>query len=323
MIHALSGWLAPLEIDLEASQRFASTQGSATSGKLSADEQRLIVRSGGAPDLLALFAMLVTYSKSDPSFTHAVSAVRVGNIGGRVGAWVADVTLLLFGLSAYLLVAGLFVWVARGFRVLHRTASGADPLDDELPGWAHALGFVLLFGGALGIESLRLSALTAALPGAPGGVVGGAIARLTQAGLGFTGATVLFLAVFAIGLSLFLDFSWLAVAERLGRFLSGFSRRAEQRREEEEDRAIGEAASKVREAALVEERERIEEAPPVHIERPPANVPLEAQTLFGRTPEVFPRRASGVFIECQHLPGESPESRCTRKPKAACRLTGS
>jgi S-DNA-T family DNA segregation ATPase FtsK/SpoIIIE len=220
----------------------------------------------------ALFAMLVTYSKSDPSFTHAVASARVTNLGGRVGAWVADIALLLLGLSAYLLVFGLAVWVARGFRALHRTASGADPLNDELPGWAHAAGFVLLLAGAVGLESMRLATLAVALPGAPGGVLGGAIAQATQAAVGFTGATVVFLALVAIGLSLFLDFSWLAVAERLGRFLEGLARRAERRREEEEDRAIGEVASKVREAALVEERERIEEAPPVHIERPAASV---------------------------------------------------
>ncbi len=221
---------------------------------------------------LALFAMLVTYSKADPSFTHAVSSTNVSNLGGRVGAWVADIALLLFGLSAYVLVFGLAVWVARGFRVLHRNASGADPLNDELPGWAHALGYVLLLAGAVGLESLRLTMLGAALPGAPGGVIGGLIARGAQVAVGFTGATVVFLALIAIGLSLFLDFSWLAVAERLGRFIESLSRRAELRREEEEDRAIGEAASKVREAALVEERERIEDAPPVHIERSPVAV---------------------------------------------------
>jgi len=220
---------------------------------------------------LALFAMLITYSKADPSFTHAVAGTNVSNLGGRVGAWVADIALLLFGLSAYVLVFGLAVWVARGFRALHRNASGADPLNDELPGWAHALGYVLLLAGAVGLESLRLATL-GALPGAPGGVIGGLIARATQVAVGFTGATVVFLALIAIGLSLFLDFSWLAVAERLGRFIESLSRRAERRREEEEDRAIGEAASKVREAALVEERERIEDAPPVHIERPPVAV---------------------------------------------------
>jgi S-DNA-T family DNA segregation ATPase FtsK/SpoIIIE len=227
-------------------------------------EARWIV---GALLALALFAMLITYSKADPSFTHAVSSTEVANLGGRVGAWVADIALLLFGLSAYLLVFGLVVWVARGFRVLHRTATGADPLSDELPGWAHAAGYLLLLAGALGLESLRLATLGASLPGSPGGVIGGLVARAAQAAVGFTGATVVFLALIAIGLSLFLDFSWLAVAERLGRFIEGISRRAERRREEEEDRAIGEAASKVREAALVEERERIEDTPPVHIER--------------------------------------------------------
>ena len=39
---------------------------------------------------VALFGMLVTYSASDPSFTHSVSSPSVANIGGRVGAWVAD-----------------------------------------------------------------------------------------------------------------------------------------------------------------------------------------------------------------------------------------
>ena len=62
------------------------------------------------------------------------------------------------------------------------------------------------------------------------------------------------------------------MAERFGGFLEGFSRRARRKREEAEDRAIGEAAAKVREAALSDERERIDEAVPVHIERTPVHV---------------------------------------------------
>jgi S-DNA-T family DNA segregation ATPase FtsK/SpoIIIE len=249
-------------------QRALPEVGANRVGRLLA-EARWIV---GGLATVALFAMLATYSREDPSFTHAAAAAGVSNLGGRVGAWVADVLLLLFGASAWLLVAGLALWVARGFRQLYRTSSGSDPLADDLPGWAHALGFVLLLAGAVGLEALRLYALKAALPGAPGGLIGVAVAQFVQAGLGFTGATLVFLAAIAIGLSLFLDFSWLAVAERLGGFIEGIARRAERRREEAEDRAIGEAAVKVREAALSEERERIEEAPPVHIERPPTHV---------------------------------------------------
>ena len=256
-------------------------------------EARWIV---GALLAVALLVVLLTYSRNDPGFTHSVAAGPVSNLGGRLGAWVADVTLLLFGVSAYLLALGMLVTVARGFRRLHRVAVGADPLSDDLPAWAHGVGFLVLIAGAMGLEALRLYNLKVALPGAPGGIVGNAIASGVQAGIGFTGASVIFLVAIAIGLSLFLDFSWLAVAERLGTFIEGFSRRAEQRREEAEDRAIGEAATKLREAALAEERERIDEAPPVHIERPPAHVkpserkqkekqvPLFAEMADGRLP---------------------------------------
>ena len=227
----------------------------------------------GAVCAIAFLAVLLTYSRVDPGFTHSVAAGPIHNLGGRLGAWVADVVLLLFGVSAaYLIALGLLVTVARGFRRLHRVAVGADPLSDDLPAWVHGVGFLLLIAATTGLEALRLYSLTAALPGAPGGIIGNAVAGWVQMPVGFTGASVVFLVAIAVGLSLFLDFSWLSVAERLGGFIEGFSRRAEQRREEAEDRAIGEAASKVREAALAEERGRIEEAPPVHIERPPAHV---------------------------------------------------
>jgi S-DNA-T family DNA segregation ATPase FtsK/SpoIIIE len=226
----------------------------------------------GAALSVALLVVLLTYSRDDPGFTHAVAAGPIHNLGGRLGAWVADVVLLVFGISAYLVALGLAVTVARAFRRLHRAASGVDPLADDLPAWAHGLGFGLLLAGATGLEALRLYNLKAALPGLPGGIVGNAIASLVQSGVGFTGGSVIFLVAIAIGLSLFLDFSWLSVAERVGTFIEGFSRRAELRREEAEDRAIGEAATKVREAALAEERERIEDTPPVHIERPAAHV---------------------------------------------------
>jgi S-DNA-T family DNA segregation ATPase FtsK/SpoIIIE len=38
---------------------------------------------------LGLFAVLVTYTKSDPAWSHA-SFETPKNIGGRMGAWTAD-----------------------------------------------------------------------------------------------------------------------------------------------------------------------------------------------------------------------------------------
>src|SRR4029453_689335 len=172
----------------------------------------------GALCAAALLAMLLSYSREDPGFTHAAATATLHNAGGRVGAWVADISLLLFGVSAYLIACAMLITVARGFRRLHRRSVGADPLADDLPPWVHGVGFLLLIVAATGLEALRLYTLKVALPGAPGGVVGGAVAAGVKAAIGFTGASVLFLVGIAIGLSLFLDFSWLAVAERVGTF---------------------------------------------------------------------------------------------------------
>ena len=44
---------------------------------------------------LALFAILITYSKLDPAWSHASFDVPT-NLGGRVGAWIADLMLYVF-----------------------------------------------------------------------------------------------------------------------------------------------------------------------------------------------------------------------------------
>ena len=94
------------------------------------------------------------------------------------------------------------------------------------------------------------------------GVVGNSVAQFLQASVGFTGATVIMLVAIAIGLSLFLDFSWLAVAERFG-----VSRRLYAARGANVRRLkIARSAKPPRRCAkqrLSDERERIDEAPPV------------------------------------------------------------
>jgi len=49
---------------------------------------------------LGLFAVLITYTKSDPAWSHASFEVPK-NIGGRMGAWAADLMFYIFGVSAF------------------------------------------------------------------------------------------------------------------------------------------------------------------------------------------------------------------------------
>ncbi|MGE5337714.1 MAG: DNA translocase FtsK 4TM domain-containing protein, partial [Gemmatimonadota bacterium] len=211
----------------------------------------------GAVAVVALAAILITYQRADPGFSHTASSAALHNIGGRVGAWIADVLLLVFGVSAWLWVIGGAAWAIRGFRRLH-----AAYADRGLPDWLQGLGFVVLLVGSTGLEALRLYTLSVALPGAPGGILGGLIAAGLQTALGFTGATVLLLVAIALGASLYFDFSWLALAERVGAWFESLAQRSRASREEKEDRAIGEAVAQQREQRLEQERERIDEAPP-------------------------------------------------------------
>jgi S-DNA-T family DNA segregation ATPase FtsK/SpoIIIE len=222
----------------------------------------------GALLVIALAAFLFTYNRADPGFSHAVTAGSIGNAGGRVGAWIADVLLYLFGFSAWLWVAAGAAWVARGFRRLHA------PYEDQgLPDWVQAIGLLVLLLAATGLESLRMRGFAMSLPDAAGGVLGSLVAPPIAMALGATAASVLLLVLVAVGASLFFDFSWLAVAERVGTFFEGFFTRMRAAREAKEDRAIGEAVAHAREQRLSQERERIEEVGPVHIERPPTRVP--------------------------------------------------
>ena len=64
--------------------------------------------------------------------------------------------------------------------------------------WA-ASGFALVLLSSAALEAIRLWRLPAALPLAPGGALGDLIGHALSRGIGFNGATLLLLALFAVG----------------------------------------------------------------------------------------------------------------------------
>jgi len=72
----------------------------------------------GALVVIALTAFLATYARGDPGFTHAPAASGIANVGGRLGAWVADVRLLGFGGAEWVWVLAGRAWVVRSLRRL-------------------------------------------------------------------------------------------------------------------------------------------------------------------------------------------------------------
>jgi DNA segregation ATPase FtsK/SpoIIIE, S-DNA-T family len=224
---------------------------------------------------LALYLVLVfyTYDRADPGWSHSPSDLdAIRNAGGRAGAWIADVMLHLFGISAYWWVVFCAASVWWGFRRIESVAG-----EDRRSYAVMAIGFAVLLTASCGLEALRLYSLKAALPQAPGGILGAVVGGFLGHALGFTGGTLILLLLLAAGLSLFSGVSWLTVIEKVG----GWSETAyfylQRRWQEWQDRRAGVQAVIERQEVVEVSKKKLEIHEPIRIEPPAAEIPKSAR----------------------------------------------
>ncbi len=253
---------------MAAAQKTTAAPLPAKLGKL-LREARWLALAALAGYLLLIF---LTFDRGDPGWSHSAGGSATHNAGGRAGAWLADLLLYLFGVSAYWWAALCLVGVAWGYRTLERSA-----LVDRRPLAIALGGFALLLLASAALEALRLHSLGAELPLAPGGLLGEAIGGGAARVLGFTGATLVLLTLVAVGFSLFTGVSWLAVAELIGTALERAAQFARDAWESRADRRIGSLAREERELQVEAERRREEEHPPLVIAPPPPEIRKSAR----------------------------------------------
>jgi S-DNA-T family DNA segregation ATPase FtsK/SpoIIIE len=229
---------------------------------------------------LWLALILATYSRADPGWSYSGTGAPIANKGGVAGAWLADLLLYLFGLSAWWWVVGGVVLVVAGFRRI------SDPeLEIDHPLALGVLGFALTVTASSGLEALRFYTLSATLPLAPGGALGDTLSRGLSKLLGFNGATLLLLALFAAGSSLFFGVSWLKIMEHVGAGLEGLITRFKRHAEERKDREIGAQATAEREALVQAKHEVIEREPVVVV--PQVEVPKSERAVKEKQRPLF------------------------------------
>jgi len=188
--------------------------------------------------LVSLFAIylmvsLVSFNPSDPSWSQTAWHEPIHNLGGGVGAWLADTLLFIFGVMAYaipLVIIGL-CWIA--FRQRDRQ----DYID------YFAIGLRLIGVLALVVTTCGLAALNAddIWYFASGGVIGSLVSSAIAPWFSPATGTLALLFVWAAGITLYTGWSWLTIAERIGgvvmgvlTFASNRSRRDEPWHEEDE-----------------------------------------------------------------------------------------
>jgi len=214
--------------------------------------------------------ILLGYNQADPGWSHAAEVARVSNPGGRFGAWLADLLYYLFGVSAWWWVIFLGYGLVWGFRRLRHELRA-----DKRSFFIILAGFVVVLLSSSALEALRFHSHGASVPLAPGGLVGVELGVLVQRYLGFTGGTLLLIALLASGLSLFSGISWLYVVERIGSALERLWYGVMDAWYKWQDRRAGKQLAQKREAVVETKRRMTETTPPrpLRIEPAVASVP--------------------------------------------------
>ncbi|WP_318654065.1 DNA translocase FtsK [Endozoicomonas euniceicola] len=178
------------------------------------DALALRLREAGMLVLLVmagfLSVALMTYAPADPGWHYAGSDGEIINATGRAGAWFADFLFSLFGLFAWMVPLVLFGKVAMVIRYRY----------DTWP-WSLSLfavrfsGLVLALCAGAALAGLYFPELTE-LPSSTGGIVGHIILQQFMPVFNGVGSSLLLLAVFITGLTLYTDISWFRVIDLVG-----------------------------------------------------------------------------------------------------------
>ncbi len=230
--------------------------------------------------IMYLALALATYSPSDPGPTHTGSGHAIANMGGKVGAWVADLMFNAFGRAAYLFLLLLcaFMWRAR-------------QLNLQARGWSRALpgaGLMCAMLGACGLEWMyfptqdALSVLTA------GGIIGQSSATKLLVNFGSVGATVIFIVLFITGVTLAAYVSWFQVMDRIGYRVFALLERFKSQLEKQNDHQVGVQVRKRRQVSVNQFRAELSARKPPKIAPKIEPTPPSQRRLSEQQKKIFP-----------------------------------
>ena len=185
----------------------------ANSEQLQPSKIKLILKEGALIGWLFvciyLLIALATHSSEDPGWSHAGNAGYVLNAGGSLGAWLSDVFFSLLGCVAYLLPILLALKAWNVFRTHRDNKSGFDSLVFIL----RILGLTMVLVSATALAALHYGSLETSLPFGVGGILGSSIEVAATAAFNSIGSTLILVAIFLFGMTVFTDISWFALIE--------------------------------------------------------------------------------------------------------------
>lgn len=215
---------------------------------------------------LFLLTALITHDIQDPGWSYTGPATQINNLAGTVGAWLSDVFYILFGYLSYLFP----VMIAYSGWLVLRGRQGDGEIDFRVLGirW---VGFFMTLSTGCALASLHFVIAQGLLPLDGGGILGRWIGDGLAANFGVLGSTLLLLAIFLAGITLFSGLSWLGVMDFIGeailRSYEWLHQRIVQFIEVRQEKKEGSVARQTREKAVeADTKKQKERKQPVRIE---------------------------------------------------------
>ncbi|MDD5125495.1 MAG: DNA translocase FtsK 4TM domain-containing protein [Methylovulum sp.] len=158
----------------------------------------------------ALFFLisLVTFSLEDAGWTHSGTKSTVSNACGVIGAWLADISLSFFGLTAYFFPV-LIGWHSYTFFKPQKITREKAVIK--------TLGLVASLTSGTALLHLYVLRVHVDLPRDTGGILGEEIGELADRLLGNSGATLFLIVLLLAGITLATEVSWLALVDWVGK----------------------------------------------------------------------------------------------------------
>ena len=253
--------------------------------------------------LLACFLMLslLTYHAGDPSWSYIGPVSAIENGAGRTGAWFADLLFTLFGYLAWLIPPLVIVKAVRVFRYRYEHV--------EWYPWLFVIrstGVLLTLASGAALVSLHYHHLDAGMPISSGGIIGTLLIEQFLPAFNVNGSTLILMALFLVGFTLYTDLSWFWLMDNVGRLTLSAARRfyfrlitlAEFIREKvdayKDKKAL--ASAKVdRDKELLIDKMARDEKPPILIAEVPQSAPVSNRVIKEKQTTLFAQEfAEGV-----------------------------
>ncbi|WP_088212410.1 DNA translocase FtsK [Shewanella sp. Shew256] len=151
---------------------------------------------------------LTSFSPSDPGWSQSHFQGDIKNWTGAVGAWIADILLYFFGVTAYIMP---IIVASTGWLLFKRAH---DLLEiDYFSVALRIIGFLLLILGFSALASMNANNI---YEFSAGGVAGDVIGQAMLPYFNKLGTTLLLLCFLGSGFTLLTGISWLTVVEKVG-----------------------------------------------------------------------------------------------------------